>query len=85
MTVLVDLLRQIQIEIPPEKHPQFVITTHSPYLVDRFSIDELVVLSRREGESTFFRPGDKTQLRELVDNAEIGLGDLYYSGALKLA
>jgi len=85
MTALVDLLRQIQIEIPSERHPQFVITTHSPYLVDRFSISELVVLSRREGESTFFRPGDKTQLRELVDNAEIGLGDLYYSGALKLA
>jgi predicted ATPase len=85
MTVLVDLLRQIQAEVPPESHPQFMITTHSPYLVDKFSIEELIVLSRREGESIFSRPGDKKQLRELVNNEEIGLGDLYYSGALSLA
>jgi predicted ATPase len=85
MAVLVDLLRQIQLEVPPERHPQFVITTHSPYLVDKFSIEELVILSRQEGETTFSRPRDKKQLRDLVNNAEIGLGDLYYSGALSLA
>lgn len=85
MAVVVDLLRQIQMEVPAERHSQFVITTHSPYLVDKFSIEELIVLSRRQGESVFFRPGDKKQLRELVNNEEIGLGDLYYSGALSLA
>lgn len=85
MAVLVDLLRQIQINLPIEAPPQFFFATHSPYLIDKFSIEELIVLTRREGESIFFRPGDKKQLRELVNNAEIGLGDLYYAGALKLA
>ena len=81
MSVFVDLLRQIQIE-PREMHSQFVITTHSPYLLDKFSIDEVVVLSRREGETILSRPGDKAQLRELVNNEEIGLGDDLYRPAL---
>jgi predicted ATPase len=85
MTTIVDLLRQIQLELPKERQRQFVITTHSPYLIDRFSIDELIVLNRREGATSFLRPGDQKQLRELLNNEEIGLGDLYYSGALSLA
>ena len=85
MAVFVDLLRQVQMEIPPESHPQFILTTHSPYLVDKFSIEDLIVLSRPHGESIFSRPRDKKHLRELVNNKEIGLGDLYYSGALNLA
>ncbi len=85
LAVFVDLLRQIQIEFPPEKHSQFVITTHSPYLVDRLSIDELILLNRQEGATVFQRPGDRAELRAMVSNEEIGLGDLYFSGALSLA
>jgi predicted ATPase len=85
MTTIVDLLRQVQLEMPNEMQRQFVITTHSPYLIDKFSIDELVVLNRREGATSLLRPGDQKQLRELLSNEEIGLGDLYYSGALSLA
>jgi predicted ATPase len=61
---------------------QVIVTTHSPQVVDKVGLDELIVVSKRNGESVFTRPGDKLQLRKLLEDGEIGLGDLVYSGAL---
>lgn len=61
---------------------QIIVTTHSPQVVDKVGLDELIVVSKRNGESVFTRPGDKPQLRQLLEDGEIGLGDLVYSGAL---
>ena len=58
------------------------MTTHSPHLVDQFNLDELIVLEKREGAATVTRPGDREHLRKLLQEEEIGLGSLYYSGAL---
>ena len=55
---------------------------HSPHLIDQLALDELVVLERREGATTIARPGNKEHLRKLLEEEEIGLGSLYYSGAL---
>jgi len=82
LSTLVEVLRQVQGEFPPEQCPQVVITTHSPYLVDQFSLDELIVLEKREGATIAVRPSDRSHLQDLFRSGEIGLGELFYSGAL---
>lgn len=58
------------------------MTTHSPILVDRCQLDEIVIVEKRQGATVCTRPVDKPHLRELLQREEIGLGDLVYSGAL---
>ncbi len=82
LATLVEVLKQVQEEIPPDQRAQILITTHSPYLVDKFSLEELIVLEKHEGATTIVRPSDKAHLRGLLENEEIGLGELFYSGAL---
>ena len=82
LTTLVEVLKQVQEEFSPEERSQIVITTHSPYLIDKFSLDELIVLEKREGATVLVRPSGKLHLRDLLEKEEIGLGELFYSGAL---
>jgi len=80
--VLVEILRQLQGDWEPAKATQVIATTHSPYLVDRLLLEEVIVFQKREGETIVSYPRDKAHLRELLDNKDLGLGDLFYSGAL---
>ena len=82
LDTLVEVLKQVQEELSPENRSQILITTHSPYLIDKFSLDELIVLEKREGATILTRPCDKSHLRDLLQKEEVGLGELYYSGAL---
>lgn len=82
LVTFVELLKQVQQELPPARCPQVIMTTHSPHLVDQFNLDELIVLEKQEGATSVIRPGDKEDLRKLLEEEEIGLGSLYYSGAL---
>jgi|SRR5208337_1073872 len=82
IVTLVELLKQVQQELPRARCPQVMMTTHSSHLVDQFDLDELIVLGKREGATTVTRPGDKEDLRKLLEEEETGLGSLYYSGAL---
>jgi predicted ATPase len=82
LETLVELLKQVQDDLGPERSAQVMVSTHSPYLVDKVGLDELVVAERREGTTQFTRPSGKGHLRELLAREEAGLGDLYYSGAL---
>ncbi|HET7537199.1 MAG TPA: AAA family ATPase [Candidatus Didemnitutus sp.] len=61
---------------------QVIATTHSPYLLDLFkNHPEEVVLAQKHGRAaTFERLSDRTDLRELLQEAQ--LGDLWYSGVL---
>jgi len=61
---------------------QVIVTTHSPQVVDKVDLDDLIVVSKRNGETVCTRPGDKPHLRQLLEDEEIGLGELLYSGAL---
>ncbi|MBZ5555514.1 MAG: AAA family ATPase [Acidobacteriia bacterium] len=78
---LIGLLEQRQIEFG-EKAVQTIITTHSPLVVDKFKLEDVIVFERQRGASICTRPGDKPQLRELLEREEVGLGDIVYSGAL---
>jgi predicted ATPase len=82
LVTLVELLKQVQQELPAARCPQVIMTTHSPHLVDQFTLDELIVLRKEEGATVITRPGGKEHLRKLLEEEEIGLGSLYYSGAL---
>lgn len=79
--ILTEVLSQRQGELG-EHVAQNVVTTHSPYLVDRTSMDDLIFVEKRKGESIFTRPASKPHLRQLLQQEEVGLGDLWYSGAL---
>jgi predicted ATPase len=80
---LFNLHRQWQKRYMAESNPaQVVITTHSPYVVDKFELNELVIVEKREGETRVIRPSDQPHLQSLLTDQEVGLGDLWYSGAL---
>lgn len=80
---LLQVLRQSQEEWE-RKHeaPQIIMTTHSPLVVDKMKLDEIVFVEKREGATVCSRPSDKPHLRELLQDEDIGLGDLVYTGAL---
>lgn len=61
---------------------QVFLTTHSPYLIDKMSLEDMLVLQKTEGATQFRVPASKSHLRELLAKEEAGLGDLWYSGAL---
>ncbi len=81
---LIALLRQVRQEVLDSRGSpsQIILTTQSPYLVDQMSIDETIWVERKDGETKAHHPADKADLRKLVEDKDLGLGDLMYSGAL---
>jgi predicted ATPase len=84
LSVLVELLRQVRQEIKDSAGAlaQLIITTQSPYLLDQMSIDEVIWVEKRDGVTRTVRPADEAHLRKLVEDRDLGLGDLMYSGTL---
>jgi predicted ATPase len=80
---LIELLKQVQAELGPSRAAQVIATTHSPHLVDKAGIEELLVFQKHEGATHITYPRDKAHLRDLLQSQELGLGDLFYSGALQ--
>jgi predicted ATPase len=78
---LMEVLAQRQQELGVNV-AQNIVTTHSPYLVDRARIDDMIFVEKQKGASAFTRPASKKHLKELLEQEEVGLGDLWYSGAL---
>jgi len=80
---LLEVLRQSQEEWERKRQAaQIVMTTHSPQVVDKMKLDEIVFVEKRDGATVCSRPGGKSHLQKLLQDEEIGLGDLVYSGAL---
>jgi predicted ATPase len=84
LETLVGLLRQVRQEALGAGLPltQIMLTTQSPYLLDHFSLDEIVWVEKKNGETFAYRPADKTHLKKLIEDEELGLGDLMFTGAL---
>jgi len=81
LETLVEVLNQRQKELGT-RAAQIIVTTHSPHLVDKVNFDDLIVFEKSEGATKCTRPASKSHLRELLEREELGLGDLWYSGAL---
>lgn len=78
---LLDLLDQAQ-SAPDVRPAQILAATHSLTVVDKSALDAIIVFERENGATVCTRPREKAHLRELIAKKEVGLGDLYYSGAL---
>jgi predicted ATPase len=81
LETLIEVLNQRQKELGTQV-AQIVVTTHSPYLVDKVNLDDLIVVEKSNGTTICTRPSSKTHLKELLEREELGLGELWYSGAL---
>jgi len=81
LEILVEVLNQRQKELGPQA-AQIIVTTHSPYLVDKMNLEDLIVFEKKEGATQCIKPATKSHLRELLEREDIGLGGLWYSGAL---
>ena len=81
LETLVELHTQRQHELSPHA-AQVILTTHSPYLVDRMNLADLIVVEKKDGATRYTRPASKSHLKELLEREELGLGELWYSGAL---
>jgi len=84
LETLVALLRQVELQSGDTdvSKVQFVFTTQSPYFLNQFSLDEMLWVEKKDGETKAYRPADKGHLKKLVEDRELGLGDLMYSGVL---
>jgi predicted ATPase len=84
LETLVELLRQVRREVVDSKGAlsQIMITTQSPYVVDKFLLDEIIWVEKRNGATTTYCPADKKHLKKLIEDKELGLGDLMLTGAL---
>lgn len=84
LETLVSLLRQVRQEVAERKVPvsQIVLTTHSPYVLDQMNLEEVIWVDKKNGESQIIRPGEKSDLRKLVEDKDLGIGDLMFAGAL---
>jgi predicted ATPase len=84
LETLVTLLRQVELQSggTDVSKVQFVFTTQSPYFLNQFSLDEMLWVEKKDGETKAYRPADKGHLKKLVEDRELGLGDLMYSGVL---
>ena len=81
LKTLIEILKQRQNFLGP-RAAQVIITTHSPLIVDSVEIEELIVLERHSGATRCLYPASKQNLRKLLSRKGLGLGDLWYSGAL---
>jgi len=80
---LLEVLRQAHEEWEQKRQaPQIVLTTHSPLVVDKMKLEEIIFVEKKEGATICTRPKDKPEFQTLIENEEVGLGDLVYSGAL---
>ena len=81
---LLETLQQLldqQQQAMGDRAAQIIITTHSPKVVDLTSPDDLIVVEKRNGATVCRRPAANDNIRKLLEEA--GLGELYYSGALR--
>jgi len=84
LETLVSLLRQAHQEVEDRNvaRSQIVLTTHSPYLLDQMTLDEVIWVEKKKGETKVLRPSEKNHLKKLVEDQDLGLGDLMFTGVL---
>lgn len=78
LPIVADLVRSAS------EQTQVLITTHSPQLLNAFSLDDIAVLTRDGTRAAWYRPRDRETLRKMLESQLGGtLGDLHSSGELE--
>jgi predicted ATPase len=63
---------------------QVIVTTHSPDLLNRFSVEDIAVMRREESRAIWERPGNRKALVRMLESTLGGtVGDLLRSGELE--
>ncbi len=78
---LVEILLQRQQELGA-RAAQIVVTTHHPYLIDKLSLEDLIAVYKKDGATKCIRGAEKQKLKILLEQGDLTLSDLWYSGAL---
>jgi predicted ATPase len=73
--ISVDLIVNEIREAVEDGRTQIILTTHSPYLLNRLLLSDIILVERVEGQPTFTRPGDQETLQQWAER--FGPGDLY--------
>lgn len=81
LELVVETADRVRIEAG-DQAAQVFATTHSPYLVDLLHPEDVVVVEKRDGSTRCTRAEDKANLKQLLEDGELGFGRLWYSGAL---
>jgi predicted ATPase len=68
LPILAGLLRQAASET------QILVSTHSPYFLSQFSLEEIAVMKKEGGRAVFTRPASNEALRREIE--ELGSGEL---------
>jgi len=78
LPVIADMIRSAS------ERCQVLITTHSPELLNCFSLHDVAVVTREDGRAKWHRPGNHESLHRMLE-AEVGgtLGELHASGELE--
>jgi len=81
---LVSLLRQAHQEVRDRgaSPSQIIATTHSPFVIDQLDLEEILWVEKRAAETRVVHPAARPGLRKLVEDKEVGLGELMFAGAL---
>jgi len=82
MQSLIGIVDQRQKELG-EQAAQVIVTTHSPHLVDKVAVEDVVIVDKHEGATRCTRVEDRPRLPDLVRREELGLGELIYTGLLR--
>ncbi len=78
LPVLAGLIRQASAKC------QILCATQSPYLLSQFSLDQIAVMRKEDGQPIFVRPASSAALREEIDElGDQALLQLYLSGELE--
>jgi predicted ATPase len=78
LPVLAGLLRQASAE------SQLLVSTHSPYFLSQFSLEEIAVMKKVEGRAVFARPASNEALRREVEELGGDLAWLHISDELEV-
>jgi predicted ATPase len=82
LELLVDLHDQRRKSLG-KKAERLIITTDSPSWVNKIDIDDLVMIRKRDGNTSAVRASTiGSRFKELLKEEEMGLGELWQSGAL---
>lgn len=78
---LIEILLQRQHELA-SKAAQIIVTTHHPYLIDKLSIDDIIAVYKKDGSTKCIKGMENENLKILLEQGDLSLSDVWYSGAL---
>ena len=75
-------LQNFLVEVLKNSVKQIILSTHHPYFVDFVEPQDVIIVEKEEGKTKVSRVENSDELKQRLENLELGLGEYYYSGAL---